>query len=179
LVPSFAARALAVKRVTENPGTKTPGVDNDLWNTPEKKATAVSRLGQWRGYRPRPLQRLSMPKKNGTRRPLSLPTMSDRARQAVSLQALQPIAETTADPNAYGFRPQRRCADAIDQCFQVLRQHTAATWIVEGDREGFFDHIACTWLETHIPMNKRVLSTWLSSGLSDHGAVFPTTAGVP
>jgi RNA-directed DNA polymerase len=179
LVPSCAARALAVKRVTENTGKKTPGVDNDRWNNPEKKATAVYRLGQWRGYRPRPLKRLSNPKKNGTQRPLSLPTMSDRARQAVYLQALQPIAETTADPNSYGFRPKRRCADAIDQCFKVLRQHTAATWILEGDIEGFFDHLAFTWLEPHIPMNKRVLSKWLRSGFSDHGAVFPTTAGVP
>ena len=73
LVHSFAARALAVKRVTENAGKKTPGVDNDLWDTPEKKATAVSRIAQWRGYRPRPLQRLSIPKKNGTQRPLSMP----------------------------------------------------------------------------------------------------------
>jgi RNA-directed DNA polymerase len=105
--------------------------------------------------------------------------MGDRARQAVYLQALQPIAETTADPNSYGFRPQRRCADAIDQCLKVLRQHTAATWILEGDIEGFFDHIAFGWLEAHIPMPKRVLSKWLRSGFCDRGAVFPTTAGVP
>jgi RNA-directed DNA polymerase len=179
LVHSFAARALAVKRVTENTGKKTPGVDNDLWDTPEKQATAIDRIGQWRGYRPRPLKRLYIPKKNGTQRPLSIPTMGDRARQAIYLQSLQPIAETTADPNSYGFRPKRRCADAIDQCFKVLRQHTAATWILEGDIEGFFDHIAFAWLETHIPMPKRILSKWLRSGFSDRGAVFPTTAGVP
>jgi RNA-directed DNA polymerase len=179
LVHSFAARALAVKRVTENAGKKTPGVDNDLWDTPEKKATAVTRLGQWRDYRPRPLKRLYIPKKNGTQRPLSIPTMDDRARQAVYLQTLQPMAETTADPNSYGFRPKRRCADAIDQCFKVLRQHPSATWILEGDIEGFFDHIAFAWLEKHIPMNKRVLSKWLRSGFIDRGALWPTTAGVP
>jgi len=179
LVHSFAARALAVKRVTENAGKTTPGVDNDRWDTPEKKATAVVRLGQWRDYHPRPLRRLYIPKKNGTQRPLSIPTMDDRARQAVYLQTLQPIAETTADPNSYGFRPKRRCADAIDQCFKVLRQHTSATWILEGDIEGFFDHIAFAWLEKHIPMNKRVLSKWLRSGLIDRGALWPTTAGVP
>jgi RNA-directed DNA polymerase len=179
LVHAFAARALAVKRVTENTGTKTPGGDNDLWDTPEKKATAIDRRGQWRGYRPRPLKRLSIPKKNGTQRPLSIPPMGDRARQAISRQALQPIAETTADPHSYGVRPKRRCADAIDQCVQVLRQHTAATGILEGDIAGFFDHIALAWLETPSPMPKRILSTWLRSGLSDRGAVFPTTAGVP
>src|SRR5206468_4620151 len=75
LVHSFAARALAVKRVTENAGKKTPGVEKDLWGTPEKQAAAVQRIGPWRGYRPQPLKRLSIPKKHGTQRPLSMPTM--------------------------------------------------------------------------------------------------------
>jgi RNA-directed DNA polymerase len=179
LVHSFAARALAVKRVTENTGRKTPGVDGDLWDTPEKKASAVAHIGRWQGYRPAPLKRIYIPKKNGQQRPLSIPTLGDRARQAAYLQALQPIAETTGDPNSYGFRPKRRCADAIDQCFKVLRQKTSAAWILEGDIHGFFDNIRFSWTEKHIPMNKRVLSKWLRSGFVDHGALFPTTAGVP
>ena len=60
--------------MTENTGTKTPGVDNALWDTPEKKATAIDRIRQWRGYRPRPLKRLSIPKQNGPQRPLAIPT---------------------------------------------------------------------------------------------------------
>jgi RNA-directed DNA polymerase len=179
LVHSFAARALAVKRVTENTGRKTPGVDGDLWDTPEKKADAIARIARWQCYRPLPLQRIYIPKKNGKRRPLSIPAMVDRARQALYLQALQPIAETVADPNSYGFRPKRQCADAIDQCFNVLRQHTSATWILEGDIHGFFDNIAFSWIEAHIPMHKSVLSKWLRSGYIDHGALYPTTAGVP
>jgi RNA-directed DNA polymerase len=102
LVHACAARALAVRRVTEHTGTKTPGVDNALWETPEKTATAIDRIGQGRGYHPRPLQRLSMPKKNGTQRPRSMPTLEDRARQASPLQALHPSAETTADPTPRG-----------------------------------------------------------------------------
>ena len=179
LVHSFAARALAVKRVTENTGKKTPGVDGELWDTPAKKALAVERIGRWQRYRPVPLKRIYIPKKNGTRRPLSIPALVDRARQALYLQALQPIAETRADPNAYGVRPKRRCADAIDQCCKVLRQHTSAPWILEGDIHGFFDHIDFSWLETHIPMNTCVLSKWLRSGCIDHGTLSPTTAGVP
>jgi len=179
LVHSFAARALAVKRVIENAGKKTPGVDGELWDTPEKKAAAIDRVGQWRGYHPKPLKRRYIAKANGKPRPLSIPTLEDRARQAVYLQALQPIAETTADCNSYGFRPKRQCADALDQCFKVLRQQTSAQWILEGDIAGFFDTIAFPWLEEHIPMNKRVLSKWLRSGFVDQGKLFPTTAGVP
>src|SRR5881397_3834558 len=89
LVHSFAARALAVKRVTENTGKKTPGIDGELWETPEKKATAVERIGRWRNYRPVPLRRLYIPKKNGKQRPLSIPTTSDRGQQALWLQALE------------------------------------------------------------------------------------------
>jgi RNA-directed DNA polymerase len=168
LVHSFAARALAVKRVTENTGKKTPGVDGERWETPEQKAAAVTRIGQWRKYQPQPLKRVYIPKQNG-KRPLSIPTLEDRARQAVYLQTVQPIAEAQADPNSYGFRPKRRCADAIDQCFKALRQQTSASWILEGDIEGFFDHSAFSWLEDHLPMNKRILAKWLRSGFRDHG----------
>jgi len=107
-VHSFAGRALAVKRVTENRGKKTPGMDGDLWDTPEKKAAGVERIGHWRDSRPVPLKRIHTPKKNGKPRPLSIPSLSDRARQALWMEALQPIAETTADPNSYWFRPKRR-----------------------------------------------------------------------
>jgi RNA-directed DNA polymerase len=179
LVHSFAGRALAVKRVTENAGKKTPGGDGDLWNTPAKKANAVARIGRWQGYRSAPLRRVYIPKKNGQQRPLSIPTLADRARQAVYLQALQPVAETTADPNSSGFRPKRRCAEAIDQCFKVLRQNSSATWILEGDIQGFFEHIRFSWMAAHIPMNKRILSKWLRSGFIDRDTLVPTTAGVP
>jgi RNA-directed DNA polymerase len=161
LIHSFAARALAVKRVSENKGKKTPGTDGERWETPEKKAAAVEGLGRWRNYRPRPLRRLYIPKKNGKKRPLSIPVMIDRGKQALWLQALEPIAETQADRNSYGFRPKRRCADAIDQCFKALRQKDTATWILEGDIQGFFDNIRFSWIEDHIPMNKQVLSKWL------------------
>jgi RNA-directed DNA polymerase len=105
--------------------------------------------------------------------------MVDRARQALYLQALQPIAETTADPNSSGFRPQRRGADAIDQCCNVLRQDPSATWILEGDSQGFFDNSTFSWVEAHVPMHKQGLSRWLRSGCIDHGALSPPTAGVP
>ncbi len=99
LTHSFSGKALAVRRVTENQGKKTPGVDKVLWDTPEKKAQAIRDLRQ-RGYHPHPLRRVYIPKSNGAQRPLSIPTMKDRAMQALYLLALQPVAETLADPHS-------------------------------------------------------------------------------
>ena len=179
LVHSFAARALAVRGVTENKGKKTPGMEGELWETPEKKAMAVERIGRWRGYRPVPLRRLYIPKNNGKKRPLAIPAMVDRDKQALWLQALEPIAETRADRNSYGFRPKRRCADAIDPCFKALRQKDTASWSLEGDIQGCFDNIHFSWIEAHIPMNKQVLAKWRKSGFVERGTLYPSTAGVP
>src|SRR5258707_7048511 len=119
LTHSFSGKALAVRRVTENQGKNTPGVDKVTWNTPQKKLNAIYSLRQ-RDYRPQPLRRIYIPKKNGKKRPLGIPAMKCRAMQALYLLALDPVAETTADPNSYGFRPQRSPADAIEQCFNAL-----------------------------------------------------------
>src|SRR5436190_5966090 len=115
LTHSFSGKALAVRRVTENQGKATPGVDREIWDTPAKKATALQALKP-RGYQPQPLRRVYIPKSNGKMRPLGIPTMKDRAMQALYLLALDPIAETTADPTSYGLRKERATADAIEQC---------------------------------------------------------------
>ncbi len=76
LVKSFSARALAVKRVTENSGKKTAGIDGVLWNTPHRKSQAIELIGNWKGYSPCPLKRIYIPKKDKSRkRPLSIPTV--------------------------------------------------------------------------------------------------------
>lgn len=113
LVNSFAAKALAVRRVTSNKGGSTAGVDGETWLTPEERCKAISSL-TLRGYKPKPLRRVYIPKKNGKMRPLGIPTIRDRAMQALFLMALEPIAETNADKHSYGFRRYRCCADAID-----------------------------------------------------------------
>src|SRR2546425_6731961 len=130
LTHSFSGKALAVKRVTENQGKNTPGVDKVIWDTPQKKATAITSLRQ-RGYHPQPLRRIYIPKSNGKQRPLGIPTMQDRAMQALYKLALDPLAETTADRNSYGFRAERSTADAIQQCYIVLARKTAAPWVLE------------------------------------------------
>ncbi len=142
LTHSFSGKALAVRRVTENQGKRTPGVDGATWDTPAKKATAVCQLRQ-RGYRPKPLRRIYIPKKNGKRRPLGIPTMTDRAMQALYLLALDPIAETTGDPNSYGFRQGRATADAIAQCHNALAKKDRPQWVLEGDIRSCFEHPSC------------------------------------
>lgn len=116
LTSSFYAKCLSVKRVTSNSGGKTPGVDGIILRTPKQKMAAVFDLKR-SGYSASPLKRIHIPKKsgNGKTRPLSIPTIKDRAMQALWHAALIPIAEERADPNAYGFRPKRSTHDAIVQ----------------------------------------------------------------
>jgi RNA-directed DNA polymerase len=179
LTHSFSAKAIAVKRVTENQGKRTPGVDGVTWATPEKKAQAVSTLRQ-RGYRTQPLRRVYIAKSGGKgRRPLSIPCMKDRAMQALYLLALDPIAETLADPNSYGFRLERSTADAIDQCHRVLSRRHSAPWILEGDIRSCFDSFSHDWLEANIPMDRGILRTWLKAGFIAKHVLYPTEAGVP
>ena len=178
LTRSFSGRALAVKRVTENQGKNTPGVDGVIWNTPEKKMKAVLDL-QPRDYRPQPLRRVYIPKSNGKMRPLGIPTKKDRAMQALYLLALDPIAETQADPNSYGFRKERCQADAIAQCFTILSRKVSAQWVLEGDIKSCFDRISHQWLLENIPMEKSILQRWLEAGYMEQHVLYPTEEGTP
>ena len=143
LIHSFYAKALAVKRVTSNKGKKTSGVDKQLWDSPKRKYKAIDELKR-RGYKPQPLRRVHIKKKNGKLRPLGIPTMKDRAMQALYLMALEPIAETTGDRFSYGFRKKRRTMDAIRQIDTVLNRQHSPEWILEGDIKGCFDHTSAT-----------------------------------
>ncbi len=180
LVNSYSAKVLAVKRVSENDGKRTPGVDGEIWSSPEAKWQAIQRLGS-RGLRPQPLRRVYIPKRgsNTKMRPLGIPAMIDRAQQALHLQGLEPVAETQADPHSYGFRRGRGTQDAIARVFTLLAQRTSAPWILEGDILGCFDNFGHGWLEDHVPMNKKVLSGWLKAGYVESGKLFPTEAGTP
>ena len=119
LTHSLYAKLLAVKHVTENRGAKTRGIDKVTWKSSNLKYNAVSLLKR-RGYSALPLRRIYIPKKDGKNRPLGIPAMKDRAMQALYLLALEPVAESIADKNSYGFRPYRSCADAIEQSFYSL-----------------------------------------------------------
>jgi RNA-directed DNA polymerase len=176
LTHSYSAKVLAVRRVTENPGKHTPGVDGVTWTTPEQKQQAVHTLRQ-RGYHPQPLRRIYIPKSPGKVRPLSIATLRDRAMQTVYLQALDPVAEVLADPNSYGFRVERSPADALAQAFIVLGGRQSAEWVLEGDIQSCFDRISHDWMLTHIPMDKVMLQKWLKAGYQERGVLYPTEEG--
>ena len=178
LTRSHQAKLLAVKRVTSNRGRNTPGVDGALWVNPQQKWQAAQAL-TCRGYQAQPLRRIHIPKKNGKTRPLGIPTMHDRAMQALFLLTTEPVAETTADHHSYGFRPKRSAADAIERYFVVLAQRSSAQWILEGDIKGCFDNISHDWMLKHLRIERRMLAQWLKAGFVEKGQLFSTTAGTP
>ena len=177
LTHSFSAKALAIKRVTENKGKRTSGVDKVLWSTKKAKFEAILTLKQ-RGYQPKPLRRIYIPK-NGSRklRPLSVPTMKDRAMQTLYKYALEPIAEESADRNSYGFRTARSTHDAMGQCFKCLSRKANSKWILEGDIKSAFDNVNHEWIMGNIPINKEILRKFIKSGYIEEDELYPTDQG--
>ena len=178
LTRSLSAKRLAVRRVTTNRGKRTSGIDGVVWNTSRKKMQAVGKLTR-RGYQPSPLKRTYIPKRNGRRRALGMPTMKDRAMQALHLLALEPVAETVADPHSYGFRPKRSIQDAHGQCYVVLAKSYAPEWVFDADIEACFDRISHEWLLANVLMDKRVLQQWLRAGYLESQTLHATKEGTP
>lgn len=94
---------------------------------------------------------------------------------ALHLLALEPVAETTADPNSHGVRPERSTADTTAQYFGVLLRKANAKWVLEGDIQGCFDSISHDWLIANIPMDKAILRKWLKAGYVYQSKLFPAT----
>lgn len=178
LSKSFYAKLLAVRRVTMNKGGMTPGVDGKVWLRGPEKLDEAKNL-RTRGYSPKPLRRVYIPKKNGKKRALGIPTLRDRAMQTLYKIALEPCAEVKADPNSYGFRPRRSCNDAIAQCFLMLAKKSSAKWIFEADIKACFDEISHEWMIDNLPVNKTILRKWLKAGYIERKRLFSTVKGTP
>jgi RNA-directed DNA polymerase len=179
LTNSFFAKLLAVRKVTTNKGKNTPGIDKCLWSTPASKLKGALSLKR-KGYKSVPLRRTYIEKKGKKKkRPLGIPTMYDRAMQALYAMALDPISEATADKVSFGFRKKRSIHDAAAHIFRYLRVKNSAQWILEGDIKGCFDNINHQWMLNNIPMDKRILKQFLKAGFIYQKELFPTKAGTP
>jgi RNA-directed DNA polymerase len=179
LVRSFAARALAVRKVISNSGGKTPGVDKVVWNSASQVKDAIKQLKNLSSYQPKPVKRVYIPKADGSMRPLGIPTMFDRAVQALFNMALVPIAECTADDRSYGYRKYRSVQDAMIYLKLVLGARYGSRWVLEADISKFFDNLSHDWLLKNIPLDKVILSKMLKAGFLDQGSFNPTEIGTP
>lgn len=172
----YYAKALAVKKVTTNKGKNTAGVDGEKWSTPASKMRAVLSLSD-KHYKAKPLRRVYIDKKSKkSKRPLSIPCMYDRAVQALCALALDPVSETTADRNSFGFR-KGRSTHVLRIYFQALTRKYSSEWVLEGDIKGCFDNSSHEWLLENIPMDKSILAQFLKAGFVFKREFFPTEEG--
>ena len=179
LTHSFYAKLLAVRSICQNKGKRTAGVDGEKWLTPQTKMKAALKLSD-KNYKAKPLKRVYIEKpEKKKKRPLSIPTMYDRAMQALYAFALNPVAEATADIASFGFRLYRSTHDACTQAFNCLSKKCSAHWVLEGDIKGCFDNINHEWLLAHIPMDKSILKQFLKAGFIYNRHLNPTKAGTP
>jgi len=179
LTHSYYAKALAVRKVTTNKGKNTPGVDGELWESPSDKMKAIHQLTD-KGYKARPLRRVYIEKKGKKeKRPLGIPTMYDRAMQALYALSLDPVSESTADKKSFGFRKGRSGHDACEYIFNAMSKKSGAKWVLEGDIKGCFDNISHNWLIQNIPMDKTILKQFLKAGFIFKRDLFPTDDGTP
>lgn len=179
LTRSLSAKQLAVRNVVENTGKRTPGVDGKTWSSALEKTKAIYTLTS-KSYKAQALKRVYIPKLDGRKRPLSIPTLKDRAMQALWKMALEPIAETLGDPYSYGFKPGRSAHDAIARCNgPVLGKKTSAEWVLDADIQSCFDELDHEWLLKNIPMNSRILKQWLKAKYLEMGKLHDTPSGTP
>ena len=183
LLKSHDAALLAVRRVTqENQGRHTAGVDGRASLAPrERMELAATIWSDPYSTRVRALRRVWIPKPGkAEKRPLGIPAMEDRARQALVKLALEPEWEAKFEPNSYGFRPGRSCHDAIEAIYRQVR--LLPKWVLDADIAGCFDNINHEALIEKLgtfPKLQRVIKAWLKSGILDNGHLFPTSQGTP
>ena len=178
LMHSWSAKLLAVRKVTQDKqGKKTPGVDGIKSLTPPQRLTLARTLTL--DGTAAPVRRVWIPQPSTPElRPLGIPTVHDRAGQALVKSALEPAWEARFAPNSYGFRPGRSCHDAIEAIFTAIGHN--AKYGLDADIEKCFDRIDQTALLTKVhtsPSLHRQLKAWLKAGVLDQGTVFPTDTG--
>lgn len=184
MLRSRANALLSVRRVTErNDGRKTAGIDDVVVVTaPGKAFLADSVQHHGDSWEPKPVKRVFIPKANGKQRPLGIPVIVDRVRQAQVVNALEPEWEARFEPKSYGFRPGRGCHDAIACIFATVSGKSARRcWVLDADLAAAFDRIDHAHLLSTVGSfpAKGVIERWLKAGMVDRGRLAPTEEGTP
>ena len=180
LTRSFAARALAVRKVTTNKGKNTPGIDKIVLKTNEQKFKAITNVKNLSSYKAQPVRRIYIPKANGKLRPLGIPTIMDRIVQTLFYFAIDPIAEETACKRSYGFRLHRGVHDNAQYLKLVLGNYTSTRrYVLKADIQGFFSSVNHNWLLDNVIIDKRILKEILKAGHVEDFILHDTSEGFP
>jgi RNA-directed DNA polymerase len=180
LVRSSSAKLLATRKVTQiNRGKRTPGIDGVVCTGPSSRLAMFRKGLNLKGYRPKPVRRVYIPKAGGKQRPLGIPTMLDRVMQALVTLALEPEWEPRFEANSYGFRPGRCTMDAIEAIYRALSQNGSSRWVLDADIAKCFDQIDHAALLGRLPVFTTTIRRWLKAGVVELGALSTTTMGTP
>lgn len=179
VLKSRSALLLSIQKITQlNKGKKTPGIDGFVTIDNQGRSSLIK---NWKWDDVKPTRRIFIPKANGKKRPLSIPTIKNRIGQAIMLLAYEPCFETSFEASSYGFRKGRSCHDAIEDIFQTLKQNSPMEYVLDADIRAAFDQISHEFLMEKLEgiPGRTIIKEWLKAGFVEEGRFHLTNTGVP